>query len=126
MKHKSMLDEAVSYYLEKYPDADFFISESQLTIMDVRTCMDKPLFKNTGKHSEGYFLFIDLKPEANWAHDCIYVFIHVSTTGYHHETHIEQADAQMPPQEKWYEKLKSLRYCENSQKAIREGLKKPI
>ena len=126
-QEKKQLDEALEYYLTTYENADFFLSDKEVEVQSVKTCMGKGLFKTPGKKPNGFFLFIDLNPEANWGHSCLYVFIHVTSQGYHHETHIEQASANMPPEEIWYKDcLKALSYSEGSKREIAAGNKSPL
>lgn len=104
-EHRTEILDALDYYLTKYPDADFYLSEEQVNITEVRTVLDKPLFRSKPSFETGYFAFIDLKPGANWAHDCIYLFMQVVSTGYHREGKMEQANNEMPPQDKWFNLL---------------------
>lgn len=107
-QRKRMIEESISYYVNKYKKAKFLVSDKEVVIDSVKTCMGESLFRLSPKIKEAILLFIDLKPEANWAHECMYVFIKIGSTGYHRETHIEQANKMWPPEEALYSSLKPL------------------
>lgn len=108
LQRKRMIEESISYYVNKHKKAKFLLSEKEVVIGDVKTCLGESLFRLPPKIKEAVLLFIDLEPEANWAHECIYVFIKIGSTGYHRETHVEQVNKMWPPEESLYSSLKPL------------------
>ena len=58
-----------------------FISVTAISAGEVKTAMTaEPILESLNHGVKGFLFFIDLCPQANWCHDCIYVFI--SEDGY--------------------------------------------
>jgi type III restriction enzyme len=50
-------------------------SRQELDPMAVRDVMNAPILQAKGLPSSGFLFFVDLNPEANWAHPCAYAFV---------------------------------------------------